>query len=92
MAPAPLIKMSLYLIKKDIHYVPNRHEIMDTFTTILEEIVHIMTSVPRLHEKFGLPSGGTKKFYEAIQIDPDCNKLQTFIDDGKAYFIITHIY
>ncbi|CAB3235267.1 unnamed protein product [Arctia plantaginis] len=87
MAPAPLIKMNLYLINKDIHYVPNRYEIMDTFTTILEEIVHIMTSIPRLYEKFGLPSGGTKKFYEAIQVDPDCNKLQTFIDDEIEYNI-----
>lgn len=83
MAPSPLIKMNLYLVKASIVYIPNRYELMDTFTTILDEIVHIMSTIPRLFEKFALPAGGLKKFYEAIQVDPDCNKLQAYIDEGN---------
>lgn len=82
MAPSPLIKMNLYLVGKDIEYIPTKKEIQETFTTVLEEIVHIMSTVPRLYEKFALPSGGLKKFYEAIETDQDCNKLQALINDG----------
>ncbi|KAG6451923.1 hypothetical protein O3G_MSEX007393 [Manduca sexta] len=87
MAPSPLIKMNLYLVGKDIVYAPSRHEVLDTFTTVLEEIVHIMSTVPRLFEKFALPSAGLKKFWEAIQIDSDCNKLQALIDAEIEYNI-----
>lgn len=83
MAPSPLIKMNLFLVDKDIIYIPTKQEIQDTFTTVLDEIVHIMSTVPRLFEKFALPAGGLKRFYEAIQIDSDCNKLQSLIDSGK---------
>lgn len=90
MAPSPLIKMNLYLVAKEIVYLPNKHEIYDTFTTLLDEIVHIMSTVPRLFEKFALPSGGLKRFMEVIQTEPDCNKLQALIDAGKdgAYSIL----
>lgn len=91
MAPAPLIKMNLYLTGKDIIFTPDRHEILDTFTTVFEEIVHILSTVPRLYEKFALPAGGLKRFCEALQVDPDCNKLQSLIDDGK-YLIISYTY
>ncbi|PZC72708.1 hypothetical protein B5X24_HaOG210722 [Helicoverpa armigera] len=87
MAPSPLIKMDLYLTGKNITYIPTKIEIQDTFTTVLEEIVHIMSTVPRLFEKFSLPSGGLKKFYEAIALDQDCNKLQRFINDEIDYNI-----
>ncbi|XP_037870398.1 dynein axonemal heavy chain 2 isoform X3 [Bombyx mori] len=85
MAPAPLIKMKLFLTGKDIVYVPTEQEIKDTFNSILEEIVHILSTVPRLFEKFALPAGGLRRFYEAIQIDLDCNKLQSLIDAEIEY-------
>lgn len=85
MAPSPLLKMDLYLVGKNITYIPSKIEIQDTFTTVLEEIVHIISSVPRLYEKFSLPSGGLRKFHEVIATDPDCNKLQRFINDGKLW-------
>ena len=83
MAPSPLIKMNLYLSGKEILYIPTKLEIQDTFTTVLEEIVIIMATVPRLYEKFGLPSGGLRKFYEAVCADKDCNMLQKLISDGN---------
>lgn len=83
MAPSPLIKMSLYLSGKEILYVPTKLEIQDTFTTVLEEIVAIMATVPRLFEKFSLPSAGFCKFYEAVAADKDCNMLQKLINEGK---------
>lgn len=92
MAPSPLIKMSLYLTGKDIIYLPNKHEIYDTFNTILEEIVHIMSTIPRLFEKFALPSGGLKRFLEVIQTEPDCNKLQSLIDEGIFSKILCFLY
>ncbi|KAM3963696.1 LOW QUALITY PROTEIN: dynein heavy chain 2, axonemal kl-2 [Aphomia sociella] len=94
MAPSPLIKMDLCLSNKIIIYLPSSHEIRETFTTILEEIVHITSTIPRLFEKFALPSGGLKRFYEAIQIDTDCNKLQSLIDaeiDFNINLINDHI-
>lgn len=91
MAPSPLLKMDLYLSGKEILYVPPKYEIEDTFTTVLEEIVIIMATVPRLYEKFSLPQGGLKKFYEAIVMDQDCNKLQKFIDDGTPIPIHSYI-
>lgn len=75
--------MNLYLVEKEILFLPNKNEIYDTFTTILEEIVHIMSTIPRLFEKFALPAGGLKRFLEVIQTEPDCNKLQSLIDAGK---------
>lgn len=74
--------MNLYLTGKDITFIPSRFEIQDTFTTILEEIIHIMGTVPRLFEKFALPAGGLKRFFEVIQVDTDSNKLQSLIDTG----------
>lgn len=68
---------------KDIYFIPTRQEIQDTFTTVLEEIVHIMSTIPRLYEKFGLPAGGFRKFKDVIQSDPDTNKLQSLIDAGN---------
>lgn len=82
MAPAPLINMNLYLSGTEISFVPNSLEIRDTFTTVLDEIVHIIGTIPRLYEKFALPAGGLKRFSEVIQVDPDCNKLQYFIEAG----------
>ncbi|XP_053613118.1 dynein axonemal heavy chain 2 isoform X1 [Plodia interpunctella] len=87
MAPSPLIKMNLYLTDKEITHIPTSHEIRDTFTTILDEIVHIMSKVPRLFEKFALPGGGLKRFCEVIQVEPDCNMLQTLIDTEIEYNI-----
>ncbi|KAG7305948.1 hypothetical protein JYU34_008511 [Plutella xylostella] len=80
MAPSPLIKMDLFLIDNNITYIPSRIEIYDTFTTILEEIIHIISTIPRLYEKFALPSGGLKRFYEVITDDNDINQLQSLID------------
>ncbi|XP_050561707.1 dynein axonemal heavy chain 2 [Spodoptera frugiperda] len=94
MAPSPLLKMDLYLVGKNITYIPSKIEIQDTFTTVLEEIVHIISSVPRLYEKFSLPSGGLRKFHEVIATDPDCNKLQRFINDEIDYnikLVIDHL-
>ncbi|CAG4949539.1 unnamed protein product [Colias eurytheme] len=85
MAPSPLIKMQLYLSGKNIVYLPSRTEIVDSFTTVLEEIVHILSTVPRLFEKFGLPAGGLKKFNEVIKTDADTNKLQSLIDTEIEY-------
>lgn len=82
MAPSPLIKMDLYLTNTEIIYVPTKDQVRDTFTTVLDEIVHILSTVPRLFEKFALPSGGLRRFYECIQTDQDCNKLQSLIDTG----------
>lgn len=83
MAPSPLIKMDLFLIDNNITYIPSRIEIYDTFTTILEEIIHIISTIPRLYEKFALPSGGLKRFYEVITDDNDINQLQSLIDIGN---------
>lgn len=83
MAPAPLITMNLVLSGKNIIYNPPKAELHDTFDTILEEIVHIMSTIPRIYEKFTLPPGGLKKFCEVIANDPDCNKLQSLINEGK---------
>ncbi|CAG9129073.1 unnamed protein product [Plutella xylostella] len=80
MAPSPLIKMDLFLVDNNITYIPSRIEIYDTFTTILEEIIHIISTIPRLYEKFALPSGGLKRFYEVITDDNDINQLQSLID------------
>ncbi|KAL4710610.1 hypothetical protein ACJJTC_003246 [Scirpophaga incertulas] len=85
MAPSPLIKMSLFLVEKDIQYMPNKHEILDTFTTILEEIVHIIGTIPRLFEKFALPGGHLKRFMDVINMDSDCNMLQTLINNEVDY-------
>lgn len=85
MAPSPLLKMNLYLSGKEIKYVPPKVEVQDTFNTVFEEIIQILSTVPRLFEKFGLPAGGLKKFYEAIVTDQDCNRLQKYIDDGNVY-------
>ncbi|XP_038214645.1 dynein heavy chain 2, axonemal [Zerene cesonia] len=85
MAPSPLIKMQLYLSGKNIIYLPSKSEIVDSFTTVLEEIVHILSTIPRLFEKFGLPAGGLKKFNEVIKSDPDTNKLQSLIDTEIEY-------
>lgn len=82
MAPPPLISMKLFLTGKDIIHVPSEFEIRDTFNTILTEIVHIMSTIPRIYEKFGLPAGGLKRFLDVIQTDVDCNKLQALIDSG----------
>ncbi|CAG9579057.1 unnamed protein product [Danaus chrysippus] len=88
MAPAPLIKMNLYLSSiNTIVYIPSRDELVDTFTTILEEIIHLIGTVPRLYEKFGLPAGGLKKFKEVILTDADSNKLQSLIDAEIDYNI-----
>lgn len=89
MAPSPLIKMSLFLSKKEIYFIPTRQEIQDTFTTVLEEIVHIMSTIPRLYEKFGLPAGGFRKFKDVIQSDPDTNKLQSLIDAGNKLILLS---
>lgn len=83
MAPPPLITMNLYLTGKNITYLPDEPELKDTFTTVLEEIIHLISTVPRLYEKFALPAGGMRKFYEVITIDHDSNKLQSLIDYGK---------
>ncbi|CAF4893540.1 unnamed protein product [Pieris macdunnoughi] len=85
MAPSPLIKMSLYLSDKNIIYLPTRNEIVDTFTTVLDEIVHILSTMPRLFQKFGLPAGGLKNFSDVIQTDADTNKLQSLIDNEVEY-------
>ncbi|RVE54736.1 hypothetical protein evm_000503 [Chilo suppressalis] len=85
MAPSPLIKMKLYLTDKDIIYLPDKNEIEDTFTTFFEEIIHIMSTVPRIFEKFALPSGGLRKFKEVLQMDTDSNKLQSLIDTEVHY-------
>lgn len=91
MAPSPLIKMDIYLSEKNrIIYDPTRHELEDTFTTVLEEIIHLLSTVPRLYEKFGLPAGGLKKFKEVITSDPDSNKLQNLIDTGR-YIIYVQV-
>lgn len=78
--------MSLYLTGKNIIYIPTKQEILETFTTVLDEIVHIMSTIPRLFEKFALPAGGLKRFCEAIQNDSDCNKLQSLIDSGEQLY------
>lgn len=83
MLPAPLINMNLVLSGKNIIYIPPKVELRDTFDTVLEEIVHIMSTIPRIYEKFTLPPGGLKKFWEVISNDPDCNKLQSLINQGK---------
>lgn len=88
MAPAPLITMNLYLSEKKIVFVPTNYELFDTFTTILEEIIHITSTIPRIYEKFSLPAGGLKKFFEVIQVDADCNKLQALIDSGNKHHLI----
>ncbi|XP_013149055.1 PREDICTED: dynein heavy chain 2, axonemal [Papilio polytes] len=80
MAPSPLIKMNLYLSGKRIVFIPTTYELRETFTTVLEEIIHIMSTIPRLYEKFSLPSGGLKRFCEVIKVDTDSNKLQALID------------
>ncbi|XP_045516056.1 dynein axonemal heavy chain 2 [Pieris brassicae] len=85
MAPSPLIKMSLYLSDKIIIYLPTKNEIVDTFTTVLDEIVHILSTMPRLFQKFGLPAGGLKNFSDVIQTDADTNKLQSLIDNEVEY-------
>ncbi|CAK1540781.1 unnamed protein product [Leptosia nina] len=85
MAPSPLIKMNLYLSDKNIIYLPTKNEISDTFTTVLDEIVHILSTMPRLFQKFGLPAGGLKNFTEVIQTDADTNKLQSLIDSEIEY-------
>ncbi|XP_046962283.1 dynein axonemal heavy chain 2 [Vanessa cardui] len=85
MAPSPLIKMSLYLTDKQITFIPSRHELLDTFTTIMEEIIHLISTIPRLYEKFGLPAGGLKKFTEVIKTDTDSNKLQSLINAEIEY-------
>lgn len=82
MAPSPLIKMSLYLTGKNITFIPNQHELVETFKIIIEEITHLISTIPRLYEKFGLPAGGLKKFTEVIKTDVDSNKLQTLINAG----------
>ncbi|CAH2077128.1 unnamed protein product, partial [Iphiclides podalirius] len=59
-----------------------------------EEIIHIISTIPRIYEKFSLPAGGLKKFYEVIQVDADCNKLQALIDseiDFNINLINDHI-
>lgn len=76
--------MNLYLTGKEITYIPTKEHIKETFTTVLDEVVHILSTVPRLYEKFALPAGGLKKFYEVIQADQDCNKLQALIGDGTV--------
>lgn len=83
MLPAPLINMNLVLFGKNIIYIPPKEELHDTFDTILEEIIHIMSTIPRIYEKFTLPPGGLKKFWEVISNDPDCNKLQSLVTEGK---------
>lgn len=83
MAPAPLINMNLVLSGTNIIYIPPQIVLRDTFDMILEEIVHIMSTIPRIYEKFTLPAGGLKKFWEVISNDPDCNKLQSLINDGE---------
>ncbi|XP_041988681.1 dynein axonemal heavy chain 2 isoform X2 [Aricia agestis] len=85
MAPAPLIKMNLYLSKSEIFFEPTRFDIEDTFAAVYEEMLHIMGAVPRLYEKFSLPSGGLKRFQEIIQQDADCNQLQTLINAEIEY-------
>lgn len=82
MAPSPLIKMNLFLSEKDIIYIPARFELLDTFNTVLEEVIHITSTIPRLFEKFALPAGGLKRFCEVIKVDADSNKLQYLIDEG----------
>ncbi|KOB74866.1 putative 1-beta dynein [Operophtera brumata] len=79
--------MNLYLVGRDIIYTPSNHEVQDTFLTVLDEIVHIMTTVPRLFEKFALPAGGLKRFCDVIQNDSDCNKLQALVDNEIEYNI-----
>ncbi|XP_068632350.1 dynein axonemal heavy chain 2 [Battus philenor] len=94
MAPAPLIKMNLYLSHAKIIFIPTTYELWETFTTILEEIIHIMSTIPRLYEKFSLPSGGLKRFCEVIKVDGDSNKLQALIDaeiDMNINLIYDHI-
>ncbi|KAJ2950232.1 hypothetical protein O0L34_g11594 [Tuta absoluta] len=96
MAPPPLIKMQLLLDEssKDIIFLPGRYELRDTFNTVLEEIIHIIGTVPRLYEKFALPAGGMKKFSEVITTDPDSNKLQSLVDEEIEYnitLVVNHI-
>lgn len=91
MAPAPLITMNLLLSGKNIIYIPPNAELHDTFDTILDEIVHIMSTIPRIFEKFTLPAGGLKKFWEVIANDPDCNKLQSLISDGNKNDNFCHV-
>lgn len=85
MAPSPLIKMSLFLTGRNITYEPNNNDLRQTFNTILEEIIHVTSTIPRLYEKFGLPAGGLKKFKDVIQTDVDSNKLQSLIDAGNLF-------
>ncbi|XP_052739543.1 dynein axonemal heavy chain 2 [Bicyclus anynana] len=88
MAPSPLITMNLYLSNENrIIYDPTRNELEDTFTTVLEEIIHLVSTIPRLYEKFGLPAGGLKKFKDVITSDTDSNKLQSLIDTEIHYNI-----
>lgn len=79
--------MNLFLTGKNITYVPNNSDLRETFNTILEEIIHLTGTIPRLYEKFGLPAGGLKKFRDVIQTDVDSNKLQSLIDAGKLLSI-----
>ncbi|XP_063358685.1 dynein axonemal heavy chain 2 isoform X1 [Cydia amplana] len=87
MAPSPLIKMNLYLTGKDVTYLPTRHEVQYTFNNILEAIVIIMDSIPRLYEKFSLPAMGLKRFCDVIRVDNDSNKLQSLIDEEVQFNI-----
>lgn len=86
MAPAPLIKMKLILLD-DIKYIPVKSEIIDTFMMVLEEIVHITATIPRLFEKFALPAGGLKRFQEVVRNDTDCNELQNLINQGILFVV-----
>lgn len=78
--------MNLYLSGKRIVFIPTTYELRETFTTVLEEIIHIMSTIPRLYEKFSLPSGGLKRFCDVIKVDTDSNKLQALIDAGDVLF------
>ncbi|KAH9639977.1 hypothetical protein HF086_008072 [Spodoptera exigua] len=94
MAPSPLLKMDLYLVGKNITYIPSALEIRDTFTTVLEEIVHIMSTIPRLYQKLSLPAAGLKMFFEVVALDQDCNKLQKLINEEIDYnieLVIEHL-
>lgn len=81
--------MSLYLTGKNITFIPNQHELVETFKIIIEEITHLISTIPRLYEKFGLPAGGLKKFTEVIKTDVDSNKLQTLINAGTYWNNVT---
>jgi hypothetical protein len=88
MAPSPLIKMNLYLTGKDVTYLPSRNEIQYSFSTILQGIILIMDSIPRLFEKFSLPAMGLRRFCDVIRVDTDSNKLQSLIDEGLYSYVV----